>query len=235
VTARVTDVSGNPAPGRTVTVGVDVVQYSGGHHHDDGNRPKGTLSPRSGVTDTNGEFRFTFTAPEAAGAHVITAHCDQCTNTATGNIDVKVPDLVVIPRPPLVADLPGPLYVLMTPNSDTNHPDNHDIMNGEPVHRLMRLAERYRTVFPDALPLYLNDSSIQWGGVFDCFMTCAKSHPWTFSHKEHRRGSTVDVKSTGPEGLGKNRDAFEQMVKRIGGNVYPEGSHPHVRLLGIWE
>ena len=86
----------------------------------------------------------------------------------------------------------------------------------------------------------LNDASLKWGGVLDCFLTCGKSEPWGPSHIEHRRGSVVDIKANGQPGSIVYEEEFitEARRQRVDPGI-PHGSgsgrHYHVRLNGVKE
>lgn len=91
-------------------------------------------------------------------------------------------------------------------------------------------------VIPDFV---LNDASLKWGGVLDCFLTCNTdkypSTPWHKHHAEHRRGSVVDVKANGTPGSIVYEDKFREAALYKGvdiGNLHGSGSslHYHLRL-----
>ena len=232
--AIVTDQAGLPADAQ-VSLSVDVVAYTGGHEHD-ANRPKGKLSRPSGNT-TSGVLEFDFIAEQVAGTHTITAKCDRCDNTTTASVDVKVAGLVPL--------LGSPFYTLQLPNRDTNHPNAHFLLPTA-LSKLEMIASLYYSytyyqskngVIPDFV---LNDAHLKWGGVLDCFLTCANSQAWGPAHIEHQRGSVVDIKANGEPGSIVYENDFRNMAGKVGvdiGKVHGKGSgrHYHVRLNGVKE
>lgn len=239
-----------PKAGVTVSINVDVVANSGGHNHDDGRHVSpytGTLDTTTGTTGSDGTVSFTFTAPEVSGTHIFTATCVQptCTNNpATTQIDVKVDGLAPIPS--------SVFYRFISPNADTNHPDNHNL-KPEASAKLAAIAKAYYEatyLFKDGwIPnVMLNDASLKWGGILDCFLTCINtdppSVPWGPAHGEHRRGSVVDIRARLPAVNDPNNpsadtllyaDKFIEIALKAGADPYPEGSHYHLRLFGIRE
>jgi hypothetical protein len=239
-----------PKAGATVSINVDVVANSGGHNHDDGRHVSphtGTLDTTTGITGADGTFTFTFTAPEVSGTHTFTATCVQptCTNNpATTQIDVKVDGLAPIPS--------SLFYRFISPNADTNHPDNHNLQPAASA-QLASIAKAYYEatyLLKDGwLPnVMLNDASLKWGGILDCFETCLNtdppSVPWGPAHGEHRRGSVVDIRARLPAVNDPNNpsadtllyaDKFIEKALKAGADPYPEGSHYHLRLFGIPE
>lgn len=257
-TATVRDQNGQGKAGIGVTITSVAVPYSGGHEHDN-NRPPGWLGTSvadignqiqanlnagatqsamqgsgtiSGQTDSNGVFSFTFGAEEAAGTHTLTAKCSQCTNSPqTASIVVKVNGLEPIPAMPLI-------YTLQAKNPDTNHPDTH-YLTDPAILRLQTIAAIYwaktwnqpKKVTPD---FFLNDSSLAWGGVLDCFLTCKNSTPWHPSHKEHRRGTVVDIRTGGADNAIQYLQKFIEIAMRQGADPHPEGTngqHIHLRIM----
>jgi hypothetical protein len=247
VIAKVVDQNQQPKAGVTVSINVDVVANSGGHNHDDGRHVApytGTLDTTTGVTGSDGTFTFTFTAPEVSGTHTFTATCVQptCTNNpATTHIDVKVDGLAPIPS--------SVFYRFITPNADTNHPDNHNLQPAASAQLAAIAMAYYKATYllkDGWLPnVMLNDASLEWGGILDCFLTCkGTSVPWGPDHKEHRRGSVVDIRARLPAVNDPNNpqadtllyaQEFIKAAKKKGADPYPEGSHYHLRLFGIPE
>lgn len=239
-----------PKAGATVSINVDVVANSGGHNHDAGRHVSpytGTLDTTTGITGPDGTFTFTFTAPEVSGTHTFTATCVQptCTNNpATTKINVMVDGLAPIPV--------SVYYRSIFPNGDTNHPDNHNL-KPEASARLAAIAKAsYEAAYllnNGLIPsVMLNDASLKWGGILDCFLTCGNSVPCGPSHHEHRRGSVVDIRARLPainnpnnlqadtllyekEFIKAARDAGADPSLESSGN----GRHIHLRLFGIPE
>jgi len=237
-----------PQIGVQVKFSVDVIAGTGGHDHHDALRPKGTLldcrdnttevESTVCITQLDGKATVTFKAPIVSGTHTITAECvsPACTGPASGDINVKVDGLESIPI--------SPFYNMQLPNRDTNHPKTHFLMKAPQkkletiaiLYMLKTLYMRKQSAPPD---ITLNDASLEWGGVLDCFLTCNSdqypSTPWHKHHIEHRRGSVVDIKANGSTGSIAHEKDFRAAAKKIGialGVPHGSGSgrHYHLRL-----
>ena len=230
-TARVL-ASNSPQVSVSVSFTVDVTANSGGHDHHDANRPKGKISITQGTTDSNGEVKLIFTAPELAGIHTIKASCQNCTNSpASKDIQAKVPDLVE-----LLADTKVPLsYTLV--GQTTNHTSNHWFL---PKSR-DTLAIVVDTMFNTGWgAVGVNDGSLVWGGLFDI------KGGWTPSHHEHRSGNEVDISVTNPrlasalqkkktyaELCKKDNTAFSLQTLWHQDDGYPEHFHMYLDGTGL--
>ncbi len=245
----VKDQNYQPQSNVKVTITTDVTDNSGGHMHT-ADRPKGRLKAGTSVatlngvstiikdvvTDGNGVFAFTFGAEEASGIHTITADCVGCTEAVSLTVDVKVDNLAPIPA--------SPSYSFQLPNRDTNHPSTLFLTAAsskklDTIANLYYAATYYQSkqgVIPDFV---LNDASLEWGGVLDCFLTCNSamypSTPWHKAHTEHRRGSVVDVKANGSPGsivyeAEFIKDARFHKVEIGAPHGSGSGRHYHLRL-----
>ncbi len=185
---------------------------SGGHEHENSIRPVGSFSNLSGNTGPSGfGLTTTYEAPEASGNLEFTFRCAICLDEIN-YIHVELAGLETLP-PSAVYDLVG-----ATPT----HPDNHYGTTSF-VAKLQAVAAIYYINYPN-LPnnrLAFNDISLQKGGLFDIGAT------WTPPHSEHRNGTNVDM-SLVPTA---RRLALRQLLVSvgIGGQIYVEGSHWHVR------
>lgn len=259
--------TGQPYGGAKVRIKAGVTANSGGHDHDDALRPKGTLSSltdciEDGVADTivcttqtNGYVDFTFFAPEASGTHTITATCESltCTAPASGDIKVQVDGLSPMPSSNLY------VFVGAVPGF---HTDNHYLM---PLASdvALELARQYHAKFPASPLLHYNDTSLRLGGVLDicigkettpgCSSQCqlqpngiSYTCSWSAPHKEHRRGSVVDVRSNNDVSTAipaANFQGFKNIARGLGADPgngphspsSPTNRHWHVRLLGVAE
>lgn len=183
---------GRPKSGSAIRLSLEVVANSGGHDHHDANRPKGRLSSSSGTTDANGEFKFTFQAPEVSGIHTIKATCTGCSNEATHEIKVKVPDLVPInPNPRRQAN--GSFAYALT-SVDNIHQGSARYHVGQ--YWLTKDARDSLEELIDAFndfgwgTVALNDASLIWGGVYDI------NGNWRNPHRGHRTGEEIDISFT---------------------------------------
>jgi len=237
----------SPVSDKQVSLKADVVARSSGHEHDDAarhlayNGQVAFTGTTGEITDSDGYVYFTFTAPSVAGDHTITAECvDHRCGTDSGKIWVGIKGLISIPA--------SSVYEIISPNADIKHPDNHYLTVVANA-RLAVLATLYHAKFPNNPILHLNDASLERGGLFDC---CA-SHTdqagtihyraaegwWTTPHLEHRRGTVIDIRKSDTNG-GVPADAlhdlwFKTFVSTVGGSIWPEGDHYHVRLTGVAE
>jgi len=137
----------------------------------------------------------------------------------------------------------GPLYVLL--GSNDSHPRNN-YLRPAAVGRLQRMASLYRQGFPTDQPLYLNDASLERGGLFDIGPPSGAF--WQTPHPTHRKGGEIDIRANPhvypdmaiPEG---NFADFEDYVNRMGGTfcggnglniAYPGQTkqHYHICLMG---
>ena len=115
----------------------------------------------------------------------------------------------------------SPDFVLI--GSTSIHSDNH---RGAPdVNRALRqIAGEYRAA--TGQPLYFNDMSLPWGGLFDI------SGQWQPPHQEHRNGRVIDIAATAQ--TLKDEAKFVQILNKYTKNYIVEGSgssrHYHVRF-----
>lgn len=261
ITATVTD-QGTPVAGQQVMLEASVVRSSGGHQHPpssvpdpDPDRPKGksipissgctTVSDQSNITcptQADGNIQFTFLAPEPSGKHKIKATCvgSTCAQQGPDEINVGVTELEQIP--PSSASS----YVLIIPNADINHPDNHFLTpNARDV--LVNIADDFTAKKRDPnSQLSLNDASLVTGGVFDVGRDeNGNLIPWKKPHAEHRRGTAIDIRANNAPGAIRPNDLvpFRTIAKRWGAVAVLECKmmqnicdistrHFHVRLLG---
>ncbi len=192
--AKVYDQNNQLVPSVDVQLVADVTTNSGGHQHPNApNRPKGLLSNGvttgttvTGSTGSNG-MAFTFLAPAPAGDHKIIASC-----TDTGRACTQQgPDKVWVGIKGLVSLYETHLYKLV--GSDDTHPNNH-YLTPAATGSVVWLAELYRARFPNDPVLYLNDASLERGGLFD-IKHDRRTQWWTPPHKTHQRGIDIDVRA----------------------------------------
>lgn len=236
---RALNKDGQPAPGINIKIEASVDATSGGHDHGNAARPKGNLggaAPNthivSGKTNAQGWFPFSFTAPIAAGEHTIRAECPEgrC-DPKSGTAYARIKGLVTLTESSGNHTLIG---------RRDEHQDNHYVTPTAAL-KVHILAFKYRTQFPTAHVLHLNDASLEWGGVFDLNKSWTPGPNNKPGHKEHRRGTVIDIRANEyktaipPE----NYAAFERLVSNLGGNSRRHGEgdskHYHVRLMGVPE
>jgi hypothetical protein len=242
----VLDAQSQPKVGAVVRITVNVDTSSGGHDHGESyaRRDRGSISGCAATdvadaydctTSSNGSAQFTFNAPQASGTHSFTATCVQptCTNSGSGNIDVKVDGLATIPA--------SQFYTFVGGEADKPHHDNHYLTTAA-ASVLWSMAVSYQFEQRFQLngitppPLNLNDASLIWGGIFDV------DGDWDTPHNEHMRGTVIDIRANSNTGAiaPANFDSFVRLAYLNGANakIHNPGEtsqHFHVRLLGRGE
>jgi hypothetical protein len=179
-----------------------------------------------GGPGSSGSTSITFNAREASGEHTITATCDKCSNgPQEAKVKVMVEGLEPIPAFPYYAleesdpDHPGQTKVV---GATAEHSGNHYLLPAA-AQVLMQIAVTYhfdpKSKVRDPQTngmvlsplLHVNDASLKWGGKFDI------KGEWAGSHKEHRRGTSVDLRANGKDGAipPKLFEAFEKRLKKF--------------------
>lgn len=212
LTAHLTK-NGSVASSVTLDLSVSVNPNSGGHEHDDVNRPKGTLNLARAATDVNGDVKFTFKPPEVAGIHTVKARCNSCANqVASKDIQVKVPDLLpVSPNPPQNVD--GTFVYALT-SVDKTHQGNGRYHHNQ--YYLTDLSIKNLRSMIGAFSMEgwgtvaLNDASLFWGGRYDITAN------WTAPHAGHREGREIDIsfaRAQNPVSNSKQSDFYDKFCK----------------------
>jgi hypothetical protein len=221
-----------------VKISLKVDPASGGHDHGNSTRPRGGINSKDCVSDdtcvtlsiggpgSSGSTSITFNAREASGEHTITATCDKCSNEPQeAKVKVMVEGLEPIPAFPYYAleesdpDHPGQTKVV---GATAEHSGNHYLLPAA-TQVLMQIAVTYHfdpkfkvrdtqtngMVQPPLL--HVNDASLKWGGKFDI------KGLWTGSHKEHKRGTSVDLRANEKVGAipPKLFSKFESVLMRF--------------------
>jgi hypothetical protein len=262
LTATVTKQDGG-APSKEVTVNISlkVDATSGGHAHGNSTRPRGSIDTSKCESDATCKTvtipagsttaTFDFNATDASGTHTVTASCDKCTNGAqSANVTVKIAGLEPIPVSVLYAlqDSAGNVVGAVS----GQHTDNHYLTTAA-IGNLVKFAELYKKTINPGQRLYLNDASLEWGGLFDV----SKKTPWSPPHRGHRRGIDIDiraaaaanggaikegavpfnllgevVKQANQKGINAALHCMENKQLVMGSSCYwlPEARHFHVKL-----
>lgn len=237
-----------------VQLTLEAKQNSGGHHHGDNSvaARTGTMQGQQVLTGNTGPngLQFSYKAPSVSGDYKIVASCadgKNCTQEGPDTVWVGVKGLE--PIIPASDSASGPLYVLI--GQDSYHPDNH-YLTPLAMGRLQQLASHYRERFPNDPPLYLNDASLERGGLFDSYYDYVDKYGvrhernaegwWSTPHKEHRRGTVIDVRANQAAGAipSRNHRVFMQFTRDIGAaaGLHSPGTdnqHFHIRLMGVAE
>ena len=208
----------SPAMPLSIYMGVQPVQYSGGHLHHSG-RPAGTCTPWQGILVgawTTNYVASTISGEEQMGVIPSAAFpFNLQPPNPSGMVRVRVPDLQDLPS--------GEGYILV--GATTTHPSNHWTAP-DVITRLQNIARDFRTECGSQSgyrALNYNDVSPIWGGLFDI------NANWNPPHREHRRGREVDFSNANalPSAL---QTALRNIIQRHGGGVLNEGDHWHVRF-----
>jgi hypothetical protein len=197
---------------------------------------------------------FNFNAPEAAGTHTITAACDGCSNTATAKVDVKVDGLQQIPDSTFYGLTEADGSVIGAKSGW--HTKNHyltstaasvlwGIAASYEIEQQFKLFDPVTKKYTKPPPvLHLNDASLPWGGVYDiCVRPGACPDlgvvAWKKPHKEHRRGTVIDVRANGTDGSIPDADKrkfgnllIDYGVPYLHEDVGTLNEHFHLRLMG---
>ena len=205
--------AGSPVAGVPLTFSINVLAHSGQHEHHDNQRPLGTLSSFSGITDANGDIQIRVKAPDVAGTHTITANCGVCANpTVSAKIDVKVPGL--LPISPISPRKQDGSYVYALTSVDHTHAGNGRYHRNQ--YYLTDFSRKNLRTLIDAFSEYgwgtvaLNDASLPWGGRYDI------RADWKAPHAGHREGREIDISFTraqNPVSAGKQKSFYKKFCE----------------------
>lgn len=238
---------------------------SGGHDHGTSDRPRGGVGNvgTCASDDTcwswdspanNGVVVFNLNPTETSGKYIISATCGGCSNTETAKVNVKVKEAQADDLKPIPA---SSLYALQDSSGTIigaiphKHEDNHHLTAAAVV-KLKDLANAYNAIINPGKILYLNDASLEWGGLFDVGST-----QWKSPHKGHRHGVEIDIRAAAAangnpvkegaipfdlfwqfwskakeKGIKADLHCMENRQLVIGSSCYwlPEARHYHVQL-----
>jgi hypothetical protein len=150
-------------------------EYTGGHVHGGGGRPKGSVGSNA-VSVFDGVGHKTFTSSPVSGIETVSVKIHEVTKSTL--VFVGVPNL---------QPLGGGNYYELT-GGRTEHPagTNH-FGTPQAVSAMPLIASDYHAAFSTADTLWYNDMSLQTGGLFDI------TGAWMSPHSEHRLGINCDV------------------------------------------
>lgn len=188
--ARVYDKNNQLVPNVGVRLTLEAKKGSGGHHHGDDTVPArtGTMNGQQVLTGNTGPggLQFSYKAPGVSGDYKITATC-----TDGKNCKQEGPDTVWVGVKKLQPLQTDSSYVLISPNADQHHPNNHYVTEAT-QEKIQGLAADYHISFPSDPLLHLNDASLVRGGLFDL---TANWSDQPRGHKTHRFGTDIDVRA----------------------------------------
>ncbi|MEF3280013.1 MAG: hypothetical protein K6357_03495 [Elusimicrobiota bacterium] len=211
-----------------VNVKYENLPLEAGHHHN--NPPPPPLTRLSGETLPNpqasgiikpGEYIFDFKAPKYATTlqwntegHIYGGK--QRRFCAMDIIYVRIKGLVEIST--------GTGYELV--GKTDIHPFNHWVI---PEFRddLMVIGKLWKSICPTSAPLYYNDASLPWGGLFDIYGN------WNPPHLEHNTGIHIDISKRNIK-KGNREKALKTICQKA--IVYSEGDatnekQPHYHVI----
>jgi hypothetical protein len=165
-------------PGITLLASVEAVPNTGGHQHTNDVRPSGTITPASGVLNSEGELPFTYTAGEVGGQERLVFRVSGSAEYGDAVILVSVPGLDRLG--------PSPDYYLS--GEKPTHPSNHYGANTL-RQEIPKLAQAFKSsaTLSSGGAISVNDMSLINGGVFDY------TNNWGTPHTCHKTGTSVDL------------------------------------------
>lgn len=226
LTISVIRADGTPIPNRVVALELAAAENTAGHLHS-GIPPKpaglldGSATAQVNTGPTGIVHTVTFQAPEPSGPVTING---TSTGATPGSATVNVGLFTLSPYGP------GAGYTLIGGDAHgAKHPANH-YATAEHIGRLQQLALQYYGVFGSGLQY--NDSSLQFGGLFDYDW---EHTPWNLPHAGHREGMHTDLRTQRDtvNSLPPLTPAQLREIKRIwrdglAGAIHIEGDHYHL-------
>jgi hypothetical protein len=187
-------------PGDRVVIDLERVLNSGGHHH--GGGPTGAVNPPRITLGPNypQNVRVSYRAPPASGLVRITFRF------SSGATDIDYNQVMIDNLLPLRSSS----SIVLVGGTPT-HPDNH---YGSPalVSKISALADQFKAQYSS--PIYVNDMSLQWGGLFDY------RAQWGTPHQTHREGRHVDIRSVNM--TKEEKDFFKSSAVALGFRIMLE-------------
>ena len=215
IVATVYDENGQKINNVNIHVEIEPIESTAGHFNH-GVRPKKvstygqlvTTTTRDlqldGNTGTEG-FKFRYLASELSGDYNMKVTCKDkvCNLIQPSKIWVGVENLISLEKIASLYEFVG---------DKPTHPDNHYVTEKTRV-KMITLAAKYKTKFPNNAVLHYNDSSLERGGLFDVGKT-----KWKPPHKRHRVGTDVDVRANEASGNIPSKDdvEFSRLAKKSG-------------------
>ncbi len=220
------------------------IPRTGGHNHDPlpplggwvtGTTPveifsRGdTLRGVRAATDTAGRFEIRYESGEVSGLRLVEVRLGRRRDTATTPFAIRETLRVRVEG---LAELgPGRGYALV--GETATHPQNH---YGRPFLRnwIRHLAQRAQEEMGEFL--YINDMSLEGGGLFD---VCGTFNPSTSclssaglpvsGHVQHRWGDQVDLTATHARGEGPEHSRFVKLMKEVARHLFGRNSAVYYR------
>lgn len=181
------DGSGHPLAGCGVTLSTGWYPQTNAHLHTSGGSAFSTLSPSSGYTDQNGYLPFTLTPGYIGQVEAVIANSDVYLENDGFDFAVGYSDLVYGDIPALWTRIGGSDT---GPNVNHGTTSNNRFMTMSAYSGLYQATVDYLNNHPAQTKVCVNDAALPMGGKFDINAT------WQLAgqgHKEHDRGSAVDI------------------------------------------
>jgi len=231
IVVTVTKSTGEPAPNQSVQIEAIWVTGSGGHSHTNA-PPKSKmgvlsvflpvpLAPKEGrgivtaQTDEAGKIYLSYATPKFGGQINLVATLQTAAGQSDAKqVNVRVPGLVPLPNSPIYEKIGGTV-AHHGPPLFTSEDDNHQV-NESVGAILVSFAAIYSENFPNFPKVRYNDISLPNGGLFDI------DGNWAPSHKLHRIGQNVDVRTSPPREDGillENIEEIRDMILDIDPNA----------------
>lgn len=184
IQVSVLDRNDQPMPNKFVQLKATATEGEAGHAHINASKPKpgGTIIAQVNTGPT-GVVPVQYTAPNPSGP-VSVKGTSSGAGSITKEVKIEVPGLV-----PYGA---GSDYGLV--GWTVIHPINHYATQTH-ISMLQWLASGFRNHFPTSATLKYNDSSLEFGGLFDV----KDSISWQPPHKGHRFGNHTDLRTHNPD------------------------------------
>lgn len=156
------------------------------------------------------EIRAYFKGPQfATRSEEVNSVWGTCGGDYYHTMDFKIDNLALLP-PAWADSLHGGVTYYNLIGETSQHPINH-FGRPQTIDLIKEIAWQYRTEFPNAEVLNVNDISLKWGGLFDI------SGEWAMPHEFHRYGRQADFRlSSIPAG---NQARFKQISCDLGVKV----------------
>lgn len=214
------------------------IPLSGGHEHDDPNRPKGSFSPSSVNTGPTGRVKVVYTAPEPGGIIEVTL-----SGTTAQGVPVEPAVFTIVVQIPGLVQLPssGTGYATTTSSFHNGH---NRYGTALVIARLEQIVAEFRAELGDQNVAEADIPTLTWtslslprGGIFDVDADGDGSidNLWLPPHRSHRFGLDADLRIRNiPR---RYRDELDEIITSAGfffsmtseSPDNPTASHWHIR------
>ena len=219
-----------------LTILVDEVPYSGGHNHIErpmNHHPSPNIFSGATLAEENGEFFCEYEDTcQWGGQYLIRAiyqhgyHTYQVSDT----LGILVQNLVDLPE--------DTLYYHKVGDSRPQHSFTH-FVDDDYVNFPREIAIRFNQIMADSFPgdpvpkVEVNDMSLVRGGRYDIGPPRPPNEPlnqylhWSYPHKTHRIGISMDTNYNGQSGNDSYYDEFKKAIYDTRTEFFPLSDNPH--------